>query len=145
MTRIALVHGPNLNMLGRRPSQHYGTLTLPELEAQVRAWGEERGMVVGTFQTNFEGAMLEHLHGLAGAVDGVVINPGAWTHYQYSVRDALESVGAPFVEVHLSDVTAREDFRKISVVRDIALATVQGKGPDGYREALDILKETLGG
>ncbi len=145
MIRIALVHGPNLNMLGRRPSQHYGTLTLPELEAQVRAWGEERGMVVGTFQTNFEGAMLEHLHGLAGAVDGVVINPGAWTHYQYSVRDALESVGAPFVEVHLSDVTAREDFRKISVVRDIALATVQGKGPDGYREALDILKETLGG
>ncbi len=145
MIRIALVHGPNLNMLGRRPSQHYGTLTLPELEAQVRAWGEERGMVVGTFQTNFEGAMLEHLHGLAGAVDGVVINPGAWTHYQYSVRDALESVGAPFVEVHLSDVAAREDFRKISVVRDIALATVQGKGPDGYREALDILKETLGG
>ncbi len=145
MIRIALVHGPNLNMLGRRPSQHYGTLTLPELEAQVRAWGEERGMVVGTFQTNFEGAMLEHLHGLAGAVDGVVINPGAWTHYQYSVRDALESVGAPFVEVHLSDVAAREDFRQISVVRDIALATVQGKGPDGYREALDILKETLGG
>ncbi len=145
MIRIALVHGPNLNMLGRRPSQHYGTLTLPELEAQVRAWGEERGMVVGTFQTNFEGAMLEHLHGLAGVVDGVVINPGAWTHYQYSVRDALESVGAPFVEVHLSDVAAREDFRQISVVRDIALATVQGKGPDGYREALDILKETLGG
>ncbi len=145
MIRIALVHGPNLNMLGRRPSQHYGTLTLPELEAQVRAWGEERGMVVGTFQTNFEGAMLEHLHGLAGAVDGVVINPGAWTHYQYSVRDALELVGAPFVEVHLSDVTAREDFRQISVVRDIALATVQGKGADGYREALDILKETLGG
>ncbi len=145
MSRIALVHGPNLNMLGRRPSQHYGTLTLPELEAQVRVWGEERGMVVGTFQTNFEGAMLEHLHGLAGAVDGVVINPGAWTHYQYSVRDALESVGAPFVEVHLSDVAAREDFRQISVVRDIALATVQGKGLDGYREALDILKETLGG
>ncbi len=145
MSRIALVHGPNLNMLGRRPSQHYGTLTLPELEAQVRAWGEERGMVVGTFQTNFEGAMLEHLHGLAGAVDGVVINPGAWTHYQYSVRDALESVGAPFVEVHLSDVVAREDFRQISVVRDIALATVQGKGLDGYREALDILRETLGG
>jgi 3-dehydroquinate dehydratase-2 len=145
MTHIALVHGPNLNMLGRRPSQHYGTLTLPELEAQVRAWGAERGMVVGTFQTNFEGAMLEHLHGLAGAVDGIVINPGAWTHYQYSVRDALEAVGAPFVEVHLSDVDAREDFRKISVVRDIALATVKGKGPDGYREALDILQAELAG
>ena len=74
MSRIALVHGPNLNMRGRRPSEHYGTLTLPELESQVRAWGAERGMVVGTFQTNFEGAMLEHLHGLAGAVDGIVIN-----------------------------------------------------------------------
>ena len=77
MTTIALVHGPNLNMLGRRPSQHYGTLTLPELEAQVRAWGDERGMRVGTFQTNHEGAFLEHVHGLAGAVDGAIVNPGA--------------------------------------------------------------------
>ena len=143
MMNIALLHGPNLNMLGRRPSQHYGTLTLPELEAQVRAWGEERGMRVGTFQSNFEGAFLEHVHGLAGAVDGAIVNPGAWTHYQYSIRDALEVMGAPFVEVHLSDVDAREDFRKASVVRDIALATVKGKGPDGYREALDILKAEL--
>ena len=139
MITIALLHGPNINMLGRRPSQHYGTLTLPELEAQVRTWGAERGMRVGTFQTNHEGAFLEHVHGLAGAVDGAIVNPGAWTHYQYSVRDALEVMGAPFVEVHLSDVNAREDFRRVSVVRDIALATVSGKGPEGYREALDLL------
>ncbi|MSO44739.1 MAG: 3-dehydroquinate dehydratase [Thermoleophilia bacterium] len=132
-------------MLGRRPSTHYGTLTLPELEAQVRAWGDERGMQVGTFQTNFEGAFLEHVHGLAGAVDGAIVNPGAWTHYQWSIRDALEIMGAPFVEVHLSDVEAREDHRKVSVVRDIALAAVWGKGPDGYREALDILKADLTG
>lgn len=143
MMRIALLHGPNLNMLGRRPSAHYGTLTLPDLEAQVRAWGEERGMRVGTFQTNHEGAFLEHVHGLAGAVDGAVVNPGAWTHYQWSIRDALEVMGAPFVEVHLSDVDNREPHRKVSVVRDIALATVWGKGLDGYREALDILAADL--
>ncbi len=145
MITIALLHGPNLNMLGRRPSEHYGTLTLPQLEAQVRAWGAERGMSVGTFQTNHEGAFVEHVHGLAGAVDGAIVNPGAWTHYQYSIRDALEVMGAPFVEVHLSDVNAREEFRKASVVRDIALATVAGHGPDGYREALDILKAELAG
>lgn len=141
--RIALLHGPNLNMLGRRPSAHYGTLTLPDLESQVRAWGEERGMSVGTFQTNHEGAFLEHVHGLAGAVDGAVVNPGAWTHYQWSIRDALEVMGAPFVEVHLSDVESREPHRRVSVVRDIALAAVWGKGPDGYREALDILAAEL--
>lgn len=143
MMRIALLHGPNLNMLGRRPSAHYGTLTLPELEAQVRAWGDERGMRVATFQTNHEGAFLEHVHGLAGAVDGAVVNPGAWTHYQWSIRDALEVMGAPFVEVHLSDIDNREAHRKVSVVRDIALAAVWGKGPDGYREALDILAADL--
>lgn len=141
--RIALLHGPNLNMLGRRPAVHYGTVTLPELESLVRAWGEELGMSVATFQTNHEGAFLEHVHGLAGAVDGVVVNPGAWTHYQWSIRDALEMLAVPFVEVHLSDVEAREPHRRISVIRDVATAAVWGKGPDGYREALEILRERL--
>jgi 3-dehydroquinate dehydratase-2 len=143
MLRIALLHGPNLDMLGRRPSEHYGTLTLRELEARVRAWGAERGMSVSCFQTNHEGAFLEHVHGLAGAVDGAVVNPGAWTHYQWSIRDALELLGAPFVEVHLSDVEAREPHRRQSVIRDVAAAAVWGKGPDGYREALDRLAELL--
>ncbi len=141
--RIALLHGPNLDQLGRRPSAHYGTLTLRELEDRVRAWGAERDMAVAAFQTNHEGAFLEHVHGLAGAVDGAVVNPGAWTHYQWSIRDALELLGAPFVEVHLSDVEAREPHRRISVVRDIALHAVWGKGPDGYRDALDRLREEL--
>ena len=141
--RVALLHGPNLNMLGRRPAAHYGTVTLPELEARVRAWGAELGLEVATFQTNHEGAFLEHVHGLVGAVDGVVVNPGAWTHYQWSIRDALETLGVPFVEVHLSDVEAREPHRKISVIRDLATAAVWGKGPDGYLEALRILKEHL--
>jgi 3-dehydroquinate dehydratase-2 len=141
--RIALLHGPNLDQLGRRPSAHYGTLTLRELEDRVRAWGAERDMAVAAFQTNHEGAFLEHVHGLAGAVDGAVVNPGAWTHYQWSIRDALELLGAPFVEVHLSDVENREPHRRISVVRDIALHAVWGKGPDGYRDALDRLREEL--
>ena len=143
MKHVALIHGPNLNMLGRRPSQHYGTLTLADLERQVREWGEERGMSVATFQTNHEGAFLEHVHGLVGAVDGAIVNPGAWTHYQWSIRDALELLGAPFVEVHLSDIEAREPHRRISVVREIAHAAVWGKGPEGYRDALDILVEAL--
>lgn len=141
--RVALLHGPNLNMLGRRPAAHYGTVTLPELEARVREWGREIGMSVATFQTNHEGSFLEHVHGLVGAVDGVVVNPGAWTHYQWSIRDALEMLGAPFVEVHLSNVEEREPHRRISVIRDLAVAAVWGKGPDGYREALEILKGHL--
>ena len=141
--RIALLHGPNLDQLGRRPSAHYGTLTLRQLEDQVREWGAERDMAVAAFQTNHEGAFLEHVHGLAGAVDGAVVNPGAWTHYQWSIRDALELLGAPFVEVHLSDVEAREPHRRISVIRDIALHAVWGKGPDGYRDALDRLRDEL--
>jgi len=141
--RVALLHGPNLNMLGRRPAAHYGTVTLAELEARVRAWGDELGMSVATFQTNHEGAFLEHVHGLLGAVDGVVVNPGAWTHYQWSIRDALETLGVPFVEVHLSNVEEREPHRRVSVIRDLAVAAVWGKGPDGYREALELLKAHL--
>jgi 3-dehydroquinate dehydratase-2 len=144
VVRVALLHGPNLNTLGRRPSAHYGTFTLAELEARVEEWGAERGMAVEPFQTNHEGLFLEHVHGLAGRVAGAVVNPGAWTHYQWSIRDALEILGAPFVEVHLSDIERREPHRRISVIRDIAAAAVWGKGPDGYREALDILQARIG-
>jgi 3-dehydroquinate dehydratase II len=141
--RIALLHGPNLGMLGRRPSEHYGTLTLRELEERVREWGRERGMIVGCFQSDHEGAFLQHVHGLAGAVDGAVVNPGAWTHYQWSIRDALEIMGAPFVGVHLSDIEAREPHRRVSVIRDVASTAVWGRGPDGYRDALDHLAGLL--
>lgn len=144
--RIALLHGPNLGQLGRRPAGHYGTFSLFELEQRVRGWAEEREMRVGCFQTDHEGSMLQHIHGLSGIVDGVVINPGAWTHYLWSIRDALEALGVPFVEVHISDVEARakaEPHRGISVVRDLATQAVWGKGPDGYREALDILRGVL--
>lgn len=142
--RIALLHGPNLGALGRRPSQHYGTLTLRELEELVRGWAAERGMRVGCFQSDHEGSFLEHVHGLAGIVDGAIVNPGAWTHYQWSIRDALELLAVPFVEVHLSDIEAREPHRRVSVVRDAAAAAVWGKGAEGYREALDLLAERIG-
>ena len=141
--RIALLHGPNLNLLGRRPAQHYGTVTLRQLEDRVCAWGDERGFRVACFQTNHEGAFLEHVHGLAGMVDGAIVNPGAWTHYQWSIRDALELLDAPFVEVHLSDVEAREPHRRISVIRDLASHAIWGKGPDGYRDAPDPLARVL--
>ncbi|MDH3226940.1 MAG: 3-dehydroquinate dehydratase [Thermoleophilia bacterium] len=137
--RVAVLHGPNINTLGRRPAAHYGTITLPDLEQQIRGWATERGIRVGCFQTNDEGAFLSHLHGLSGLVDAAIVNPGAWTHYQWSIRDALEILAAPFVEVHLSDVEAREPHRKISVVRDIAAKAIWGKGPDAYREALDAI------
>jgi 3-dehydroquinate dehydratase II len=141
---VALLHGPNLNTLGRRPSAHYGTLTLAELERRVGEWGAERGMAIEPFQTNHEGLFLEHVHALAGRVAGAVVNPGAWTHYQWSIRDALEILGAPFVEVHLSDIEAREPHRRVSVIRDLAAGAVWGKGPEGYREALDILRARIG-
>lgn len=140
---VAVLHGPNLDMLGSRPSQHYGTLTLEELEDQIRDWADERGLDTTFFQTNHEGEFLEHIHSLVGKVDGAVVNPGAWTHYQWSIRDALELLGAPFVEVHLSDIEAREPHRRISVIRDIAYHAVWGKGPEGYRDALDALAALL--
>ena len=144
MLPVALLHGPNLNTLGRRPSAHYGTLTLAQLERRVAEWGAERGMAIDPFQTNHEGLFLEHVHALAGRVAGAVVNPGAWTHYQWSIRDALEILGAPFVEVHLSDIERREPHRRISVIRDLAAGAVWGKGPEGYREALDILRARIG-
>jgi 3-dehydroquinate dehydratase II len=144
--RIAVLHGPNLGMLGRRPSQHYGQFSLFDLEQQVRSWAAERGMRVGCFQSDHEGAFLEHVHGLSGIVDGAIVNPGAWTHYQWSIRDALEALGAPFIEVHISDVEARaalEPHRGISVVRDLALTAIWGRGLEGYRDALDLLAKEL--
>jgi len=137
------MHGVNLDQLGRREAQHYGTVTLDELERRITAFGAELGMVTRFVQTNSETEFVEHLHGLEGMADGIVLNPGAWTHYSYAIRDALAIAGLPAVEVHLSDVDAREEFRRVSVVRDLCIATVKGRGPDGYRDALVRLSEEL--
>jgi 3-dehydroquinate dehydratase-2 len=143
--RVALVHGVNLDMLGRRDPTHYGTLTLAELEQRVVGFGAELGLEVSCFQTNSEGALVEHLHHLPVAADGILINPGAWTHYAWAIHDALEIAGLPAVEVHLSQIDHREPWRKVSVVRDLVLACVSGAGIEGYREALVRLGKALDG
>ncbi len=139
--RIEVMHGVNLDQLGRRDPGHYGGLTLSELEARILAFARGLDLTTSFFQTNHEGEFVEHLHALT--VDAVLLNPGAWTHYSYAIRDALELTRLPAVEVHLSDVDTREAFRHESVIRDLCVGRVAGKGPDGYLEGLSILKKEL--
>lgn len=141
--RIEVMHGVNLDQLGHRDPAHYGTSDLQALERQIDSWARELGLSVRFFQTNHEGEFVEHLHALRDLADGVILNPGAWTHYAWAIRDALELTHVPAVEVHLSAVDEREEWRRVSVVRDLCLATISGKGADGYREALELLKKEL--
>ena len=144
MRQLALLHGVNLDMLGRRPREHYGTLTLAELEGRVRRYAYERGYHLHTFQTNHEGVMVEHLHQLATSdIDGVIFNPGAWTHYSWAIRDALELLTVPVAEVHLSAVDEREEWRQLSVIADLATVRIAGKGLQGYFEAVDRLAREI--
>ena len=141
--RVEVMHGVNLDVLGRRPSEHYGDLSFDQLEQQISEFARGVALEVRFFQTNHEGEFVEHLHRLEDLADGIVLNPGAWTHYAWAIHDALELTGLPAVEVHLSDVTAREQWRQVSVVGDLCVATVAGQGVDGYRVALERLKQEL--
>ncbi|MBF6621418.1 MAG: 3-dehydroquinate dehydratase [Patulibacter sp.] len=141
--RVAVVHGVNLDQLGRRNPEHYGGLTFRELERQIDEWAKDLDLTPRFFQTNHEGALVEYLHRAEGLVDGIVINPGAWTHYAYAIRDALELAAVPAIEVHLSNVHEREQWRRHSVISELCLATVAGQGPDGYRDALQQLRDHL--
>jgi 3-dehydroquinate dehydratase II len=141
--RIEVMHGVNLDQLGRRPAAHYGDLTFEQLQFRIDGFADELDLSLRFFQTNAEHEFVEHLHRLDGLADGVVLNPGAWTHYSIAVRDALEIAALPAVEVHLSDITAREPFRATSLISDLCLATVTGQGAEGYREALARLKKEL--
>ncbi len=141
--RVAILHGVNLDTLGRRDPVHYGSLTLPELEVQVRRFARELRLEPSFFQTNHEGEFCEELHAVADYADALLLNPGAWTHYSWAIRDALEVSGLPAVEVHLSAVDEREDWRRVSVIRELCLATVQGMGVEGYREALELAHDHL--
>ena len=143
--RIEVMHGVNLDQLGRRNAEIYGGLDFDALEREISGYAGELGLVVRFFQTNHEGAFVEHLHGLEGMADGIVLNPGAWTHYSYAIRDALEFAGIPAVEVHLSDVDRREEWRRVSVIRELCVGRVAGQGAAGYREALTVLRGTLAG
>lgn len=141
--RVEIMHGVNLDQLGRRNPDHYGGITLTELEVKISDHAAKLGLVTRFFQTNHEGDFVEHLHGLEGLVDAVILNPGAWTHYSYAIRDALELARLPAVEVHLSDVDAREEFRRHSVLEGLCSGRIAGRGPGGYRDALVMLKEEL--
>ena len=141
--RVEIMHGVILDLMGRRDPDQYGELTFNELEVQISQIGGELGLTTRFFQTNHEGDFVEHLHALEGLADAILLNPGAWTHYSYAIRDALELAGLPAVEVHLSDVDSREEFRRHSVISDLCFARVTGKGPEGYREALTRLLERL--
>jgi 3-dehydroquinate dehydratase II len=143
--RVEVMHGVNLDQLGRRPESIYGDLTFDRLELRVSDFAHDLGLQVRFFQTNAEHEFVEHLHRLEGLADGIIMNPGAWTHYAWAIRDALEIAALPTIEVHLSDVEHREEWRQHSVVRELCVATVSGQGIDGYRAALERVKEELDG
>ncbi len=140
---VTVLHGINVGALDRRPAEHYGGLTLVRLEQLIGRFGRELGLEVRFFQSDFEGEYVQELHKASDFSDGLILNPGAWTHYAWAIRDALEVSGLPAVEVHLSDVDAREPFRRVSVLDGVCIARVKGLGPDGYRDALAHLKEAL--
>jgi 3-dehydroquinate dehydratase-2 len=137
--RVEVLNGVNLDELGRRDPATYGKLSLRELESKIYAWGKELGLTVRCRQTNHEGEYVDWLHEALDVADGVVVNPAAWTHYSWAIRDAVELLSKPVVEVHLSNVDEREEWRRFSVVSDLAAKRIVGKGPDGYREALEFL------
>ena len=137
------MHGVNLDQLGRRDPSHYGSLTLTDLELRIAEDAATLGLRTRFFHSNHEGEFVEHLHGLEGRADGIVLNPGAWTHYAWAIRDALELTGLPAMEVHLSDIEAREEWRRLSVIRDVCVGHVSGRGAEGYRDALARLREEL--
>ena len=139
--RILVVNGVNLDILGRRDPSLYGGLTMSELERRIYEWGRELELTVQCRQTNDEGEFIHWCHDAYETVDGVIVNPGAWTHYAWSIRDALEPLTVPIVEVHLSNVDEREEWRRVSVIRDVVSTRFVGQGPDGYRLALEYLKE----
>ena len=141
--RVAVLHGVNLDMLGARDPEHYGDLTLDELQIRIKGFAAELGLEPIFFQTNSEGEFVEYLHRLPETADGALLNAGAWTHYSWAIRDALALTGVPAVEVHLSDVQAREEWRHRSVFEGVVSGVVSGKGAEGYRDALELLKAEL--
>jgi 3-dehydroquinate dehydratase II len=141
--RVEVMHGVNLDQLGRRDPLLYGTLTLKELERRIEDDARALGLSTRFFHTNHEGEFVEHLHSLDGVADAILLNPGSWTHYAWAIRDALDIAGLPALEIHLSDVEHREPWRRVSVIRDLCFATISGRGPDGYGEAVARLRDEL--
>ena len=143
--KILVINGPNLNMLGRRDTEHYGTDTLQSIERSLLEKGKELGCKLSFFQSNHEGALIDFIQKEAEGASGILINPGALTHYGYSLHDALLDAGLPVIEVHLSDIQNREDWRKISVISDIATSQVSGFRANSYLMGLEALIKHIGG
>ncbi len=147
--KILLINGPNLNFLGRREPDHYGSTTLADINGQLLRQAQEKGASLETFQSNHEGAIVDRIQEAMGVVDLIIINPAAFTHYSYAIRDALLTVQIPVIEVHLSNVHRREEFRRHSVIASVALGQITGFGPLVYRLALeaglDYLEQKGGG
>jgi 3-dehydroquinate dehydratase II len=137
--QVDVLNGVNLDMLGRRDPAVYGGLSISELETRIYEWAKELGVLVRCRQTNHEGQYVDWCHEALDSANGVIVNPGAWSHYSYAIRDAIELFEVPVVEVHLSNVDEREEWRRHSVIAELAAKRVIGKGPDGYREALEFL------
>ena len=139
--RVLVLNGVNLNILARRDPELYGGISIAELEGRIYEWGRELELSVNCRQTNTEGEYVKWIQDAYDNTDGLVVNPGAWSHYAWAIHDALDSLDIPIVEVHLSNVDAREEWRRVSVVSDLAAQRIVGQGPDGYRLALQYLKE----
>lgn len=140
---ILVLHGPNLNRLGRREPAVYGTLTLAEVDQRIRLLAGELGLRTEHLQSNHEGALIDAVHAADGVHQGILLNPGAFTHYSYALRDALASVPLPCVEVHLSDIHQREPWRRVSVVAEVCVAQISGRGVDSYLDGLRLLAERI--
>jgi 3-dehydroquinate dehydratase-2 len=141
--RVAVLHGVNLDALDRRPAEHYGGLTYRELELRIEQFAHAMDLDARFFQSNHEGAYVEELHKVTDYADALLLNPGAWSHYAWAIRDAVELCGLPAAEVHLSAVEQREPFRRVSILEGLTVAKVSGQGLEGYRQALGALKEHL--
>jgi 3-dehydroquinate dehydratase II len=144
--RVQVLHGVNLDMLGGRDPLHYGDFTLPELEVKVKRFARDLSLEAAFFDSNSESEFVEHIHRLPEIADAAIVNAGAWTHYSYAIRDAFEFAAVPTVEVHISDISKREKWRRRSVFEDLDLvfAQISGKGAEGYREALELIAKRLG-
>ncbi|TJW12274.1 type II 3-dehydroquinate dehydratase [Parvibacter caecicola] len=145
MRKVLLMNGPNLNMLGVRDPAIYGSDTLASIEQMVEEYGRAHGVQVDCFQSNHEGALVDALQAARGNYDGIVYNPGAHTHYSYALHDAVECIDVPVVEIHISDISKREEFRRTSVIAPACIAQVKGLGKEGYLRAFDILLKSWEG
>lgn len=143
MIRIRVIHGPNLNLLGIREPEVYGTTTLPEIDSLIKKHADEIGVQVDISQFNSEGDIIDAIHAAMNSVDAIVINPGGYTHYSIAIRDAVASVSIPAIEIHISNVHARDEFRQKSVIAPVCVGQISGLGINGYLYAMDAAKQIV--